>query len=89
MFVYCSDIAPIAAGVANVLAHAGLFAFSVETHDQPGVRLQETLRYAHSAEHVRGAIAAAGLRLLELTEASTRSEKGEPVRGLIAVAQRS
>jgi predicted TPR repeat methyltransferase len=46
------------------------------------------LRYAHGADHVRDAIAAAGLRLLELSEASTRSEKGEPVRGLIALAQR-
>ena len=88
VFVYCSDIASIAAGVTNVLAPGGLFAFSVETHDQPGVRLQETLRYAHGADHVRDAIAVAGLRLLELSEASTRSEKGEPARGLIAVAQK-
>jgi predicted TPR repeat methyltransferase len=88
VFVYCSDIAPIAAGVARVLAPGGLFAFSVETGDQQGVRLQETLRYAHSAGHVRDAIAAAGLKLLQLTDASTRSEKGEPVRGLIAVAQK-
>ena len=88
VLVYCADIAPIAAGVANVLAPGGLFAFSVETHDRTGVRLQETLRYAHSANHVREAIAAAGLQLLQLTEASTRSEKGEPVRGLIVVAQR-
>ncbi|MBX9829389.1 MAG: methyltransferase domain-containing protein [Xanthobacteraceae bacterium] len=88
VFVYCSDIAPIAAGVAKVLASGGLFAFSVETGDQQGVRLQETLRYAHSAGHVRDAIAAAGLKLLQLTDASTRSEKGEPVRGLIAVAQK-
>jgi predicted TPR repeat methyltransferase len=88
VFVYCSDIAPIAAGVAKVLAPGGLFAFSVEAGEQQSVRLQETLRYAHSAHHVRDAIAAAGLRLLNLSEASTRSEKGEPVRGLIAVAQR-
>ena len=88
VFVYCSDIAPIVAGVAKVVAPGGLFAFSVETGDQQGVRLQETLRYSHSAAHVRDAIAAAGLKLLQLSDASTRSEKGEPVRGLIAVAQR-
>ena len=88
VFVYCSDIAPIAAGVARVLAPGGLFAFSVETGNLEGVRLQETLRYAHSAAHVRDAVAAAGLKLLQLTDASTRSEKGEPVRGLIAVAQK-
>jgi predicted TPR repeat methyltransferase len=87
VFVYCSDLLSIAAGAAKALAPGGLFAFSVETHDLPGVRLQETLRYAHSADHVRAAVAAAGLNLLQLSEASTRSERGEPVQGLIAVAR--
>ena len=88
VFVYCSDIAPIAAAVAGVLAPGGLFAFTVETHDEPGVRLQGTLRYAHGADHVRAAISVAGLRDIQLTAASTRSEKGLPVQGLLAVAQR-
>src|ERR1051325_6744682 len=87
VFVYCSDIGPIAAGVAKVLAPGGMFACSVETHDGSGVRMQETLRYAHGADHVRGAIAAAGLNLLQLSEASTRTERGEPVPGLIVVAR--
>ena len=87
VFVYCSDIAPIAAGVAKVLAPGGLFAFSVETHDRSGVRLQESLRYAHGADHVRAALVAADLQLLQLSEASTRTERGEPVLGLIAVAR--
>jgi predicted TPR repeat methyltransferase len=86
VFVYCSDLVPIAAGVANVLLPGGLFAFTVETHDSAGVKLQETLRYAHSADHVCQAIAAGGLKLLELRHASTRTEKGAPVQGLLAVA---
>ena len=60
VFVYCSDLAPIAARCARVLAPGGLFAFTVETHDRPGVRLQETLRYAHGAAHVRAAIEGGG-----------------------------
>jgi predicted TPR repeat methyltransferase len=87
VFVYCSDIAPIAAGVAKVLAPGGLFAFSVETHEGAGVRMQESLRYAHGTDHVRDAIAAAGLQLLQLSEASTRTERGEPVPGLVVVAK--
>jgi len=87
VFVYCSDIAPIAAGAARVLAPGGLFAFSVETHEQLGVRLQESLRYAHSADHVSEAVQAAGLSLLQLSEASTRTERGEPVPGLVVVAK--
>jgi len=86
VFVYCSDLAPIAKAVARVLAPGGLFAFTVETHDDPGVRLQGTLRYAHGATHVHDAAAAAGLELRQLTAASTRNEKGAPVAGLLVVA---
>jgi predicted TPR repeat methyltransferase len=86
VFVYCSDLFSIAQAVARVLTPDGRFAFTVETHDAPGVRLQETLRYAHGEMHVRDAIAAAGLELNNLTSASTRSEKGSPVEGLLVVA---
>ena len=86
VFVYCSDLAPIAAAVARVLAPGGLFAFTVDTHDQPGVRLQGTLRYAHGTAHVRTAIGAAGMQILQLAEVSTRTEKGMPVPGLLVVA---
>jgi predicted TPR repeat methyltransferase len=84
--VYCSDLGPIANGVANVLEPGGLFAFTVETHDGSGVRMQPTLRYAHGSDHVRSAIAAAGLELRQLTAASTRTEKGAPVEGLLVIA---
>jgi predicted TPR repeat methyltransferase len=87
VFVYCSDLGPVAAGAAKVLATGGLFAFSVETHDGPGVLLRETLRYAHSADHVRAALQQAGLKALSLAPASTRTEKGIPVPGLIVVAK--
>ena len=86
VFVYCSEIVSITARVAHVLAPGGLFAFTVETHDETGVRLQESLRYAHGSDHVRDAIAAAGLRLLHLASVSTREEGGVPVSGLLAVA---
>jgi predicted TPR repeat methyltransferase len=86
VFVYCSDLAPISKAAAKVLAPNGLFAFTVETDARPGVRLQGTLRYAHSDEHVRTAIAASGLHLLHMKPVSTRTEKGVPVPGLVVVA---
>jgi predicted TPR repeat methyltransferase len=86
VFVYCSDLTAIAAAVARVLAPGGLFAFTVETHSEPGVRLQATLRYAHGAAHVRDALTRAGLRVLRIDQASTRNEKGAPVPGLLVVA---
>ena len=48
--------------------------------------LRDTLRYAHSAAHVRDALAAGGLKLVSLDFASTRNEKGVAVPGLIVVA---
>jgi predicted TPR repeat methyltransferase len=88
VFVYCNDLRPIAKSVAGVLMPGGLFTFTVETHEGAGVRLQDSLRYAHGEDHLREAVAAAGLELLRLDHASTRSEKGEPVPGLLAVARR-
>jgi predicted TPR repeat methyltransferase len=86
VFVYAGDIGSIAAAAARVLAPHGLFAFTVETHAGDGVVLQQTLRYAHGAAHVRTAIADAGLNLLALDHAVTRKEKGAPVPSLVVVA---
>jgi predicted TPR repeat methyltransferase len=86
VFTYLPDLGSVAAAVAGVLAPEGAFAFTVETHDKPGVILRETLRYAHGEDHVRAALAGAGLQILALAPGSTRTEKGEAVPGLIAVA---
>ena len=86
VFVYCGDLAPIATAVMRVMAPGGLFAFTVETHGGSGILLQQTLRYAHGAAHVRAAIEAAGLQLRHLEPVSTRKEKGGWVPGLVAVA---
>jgi predicted TPR repeat methyltransferase len=86
VFVYCGDLVPVAAAVTRVLAPGGLFAFTVETHDGPGIELQPTLRYAHGAPHVRAAIEMASLQVLHLAPVSTRTEKGAWVPGLVAVA---
>ena len=76
-----------------MLAPGGLFAFTTETDTEAdcgaGARLGATLRYAHSAAHVRAALADAGLQLLALTSQSTRTEKGIAVPGLLAVARRA
>ena len=46
------------------------------------------MRYAHSADYVRDALAAAGLTLVELTHASSRTENRVPVPGLLVLARR-
>jgi predicted TPR repeat methyltransferase len=86
VLVYTADLAVVAAAVRGVLAPGGLFGFTVETHAGDGVLLRESLRYAHGAAHVRAATTGAGLELACLDEVSTRTERGEPVPGLLGVA---
>jgi predicted TPR repeat methyltransferase len=88
VFVYINDLAPIIAAIARVLAPAGLLAFTVETHPSAGVKLLPTLRYAYGEAYLRATIAEAGLTLLKIQEATVRTEKGEPVEGLVVVAVR-
>jgi predicted TPR repeat methyltransferase len=90
VFAYLYDLAPVVQAVADVLIPGGIVAFTVETRqdDETGVGLGEKLRYQHGADHVRAAIAAPGLELLELAPATTRIEAGEAVPGLVAVAVR-
>jgi predicted TPR repeat methyltransferase len=86
VFVYVSDLGPAIAAIARVLAPDGVVAFTVETHSGGGVKLLPTLRYAHGAAHVRGAVENAGLAIAHWTQASVRTEKGVPVDGLVVVA---
>jgi predicted TPR repeat methyltransferase len=86
VLVYVQDLTVVATAVRRVLAPGGLFGFTVETHAADGVLLRESLRYAHGAAHVRAALAGAGLKRAHLAEVATRTERGEPVAGLLVVA---
>jgi predicted TPR repeat methyltransferase len=88
VFVYLFDLASVAVAVAGVLSPGGVFAFTVETHSGKGVELGEKLRYRHGAGHVREALEAAGLRVLQLSPVTTRTEADADVPGLLALAVR-
>jgi predicted TPR repeat methyltransferase len=87
--VYLADLAPVCRAVVRALAPDGLFAFTVETHAGAGVILAEKLRYAHGAADVRAALEQAGLSPLTFEPASTRTENGAPVPGLLVIADRN
>jgi predicted TPR repeat methyltransferase len=89
VMVYVHDMAPLLREAARVLTPGGLLAFTAETHAGDGVILVEGLRYAHGASHVRASIEAAGLSLDQLEAASSRTESGAPVPGLVAVATKT
>jgi predicted TPR repeat methyltransferase len=86
---YVSDIAPVLVEAKRVLAPGGVFAFTLETHRGEGVIIGVGLRYAHAAEYVRATIAAAGLAVAHLEQASPRNEDNEPVQGLVVVAAKA
>jgi predicted TPR repeat methyltransferase len=87
VFVYLDNLQPVLAAIAPLAS--GPIAFTVETHTGEGVILRETLRYAHGEAHLHEAAREAGLQISLLEKASTRTEKGKPVEGLLAVLSRA
>jgi predicted TPR repeat methyltransferase len=88
VFAYVADLAEVCVAVARVMQPGGLFGFTVETHEGEGAIVGAKMRYAHSEQFIRDAIADAGLTLVELTRASSRTENRVPVPGLLALARR-
>lgn len=86
VFMYFHDLSAFR-DIASLLEPGGTFAFTVETYDGHGAILRDTLRYAHSEAHVRDALRTAGFTVVSLDAASTRTEKGVPVPGLVVVAR--
>jgi predicted TPR repeat methyltransferase len=86
--VYAGDLAPLLAAVAAALTADGLFAFSVETFEGDGFRLEPTMRFAHSRAWVEASSRNAALSPLCLESASTRQEAGRDTPGLVGVFAR-
>jgi predicted TPR repeat methyltransferase len=88
MLNYIGELTPIFRAAAARLRPGGLLAGTVEKRIEGGQALSEKRRYRHGADHLRAAIDAAGLALIELSEADLRQEGGVPVAGLIFAARR-
>jgi len=90
VLVYLGDLLPVMAAAATCLRPGGLFAFTCERADQPdGFLLHEGRRFAHAQAHVREALVRAGFTILTLRHHSTRTDRGQPVPGLICLAGRA
>lgn len=87
VFVYVADLAPVFSAVARVLAAGALFAFTLEAGIAETPILKDSLRLAHGHSYVAATLSAAGLALLPMREITLRTEKGEPVPGLLVVAR--
>ncbi|TCT06812.1 class I SAM-dependent DNA methyltransferase [Aquabacter spiritensis] len=86
-FCYLADLAPVVGAARRALRPDGRLAFTVETHAGEGLLLRDTLRFAHGAPLVAGTLHAAGFAVDRLAPATTRTEKGAAVAGLVCVAR--
>ena len=87
--VYLGDLAPLFTAVGTALTADGLFAFSVETHEGGGFKLDPTMRFAHSCSYLEATAREAGFGSLHIQSASTRREAGADAPGLICVFERT
>jgi len=88
MLNYVGHLTPLIRVVASRLRPGGLLAGTVERSEGEGFILTAKRRYTHSGDHLKNALSAAGLSLLETCEADLRYEAGVPVVGLVFVARR-
>lgn len=90
VFMYVGAMDAVVARVAAALPAGGLFAFSVEEHagDEDFV-LRPSRRYAHSQVGLRRLLARGGFDIVSLDQAAIRTDRGQPVGGLIVVARRT
>lgn len=89
VLMYVGALDRLFATVAGLLVPGGWFVFSVEHHDGPEpMVLRASRRYAHSRAGVLEALAGAGLDPRSLDTAIIRTDRGEPLEGLIVVAEK-
>jgi predicted TPR repeat methyltransferase len=82
---------PLAAAAA-ALRPGGRFGFTLEAGGEAGgkagYRLATSGRYQHAEGYVRRSLAAAGLTPIRIERATLRTEAGQPVGGLLVLAER-
>jgi predicted TPR repeat methyltransferase len=86
---YIKDLTPLLKSVAQAIPAAGLFAFTCQSSDAPGVTLGADMRYHHAPDHLSETAAAAGLAVLHLAPCVTRRDRDADVPGHVVVLGRA
>jgi predicted TPR repeat methyltransferase len=88
VFIYIGDLSSIFPQVSRILRPGGLFAFSIESQEEPGYRLRMSRRYTHSVEYVRELARTCGLTEASVQEQALRQEDGKDVAGWVVVLRK-
>ncbi len=86
LFVYVGDMDPVFRACREALKPAGLFVFSVESHEANEMYLlRKTGRYAHPPAYIRKLADMSGMTEISQDAVILRKHKGESVAGHIYV----
>lgn len=90
VFVYFGNLDTIIRSASSYLVNGGKIAFSVESlkDDSAEYQLFPSGRYAHSQKYIQECLNRNGLQLIEINKADVRKQSGNPVKGLLIVAQK-
>ncbi|HSJ79481.1 MAG TPA: methyltransferase domain-containing protein [Erythrobacter sp.] len=89
VFMYVGAMDAVLPRIAGSLSTGGIFGFSVELHaGEEDFVLRPSRRYAHSESYLCRLLAADGFDVVSLERAAIRTDRGEPVEGLIVVARK-
>lgn len=89
VLMYLGSLETVFPLVLDLLAPAGLFAFSVEdAGEREGFILRDSLRYAHSEAYIRALLARFSLDLLSVENTVIRMDAGKPIHGILFLSHK-
>jgi predicted TPR repeat methyltransferase len=89
VFMYIPDLCPAFQAIAQSMTEDGLFLFSIEKQAGPHPwKLLESMRHAHAPSYIEHLLAQQNLTILRQQEATIRMDRGQPIAGVLFLAQR-
>jgi predicted TPR repeat methyltransferase len=87
VFCYMEHLEPVFGQVFRVLEKAGLFAFTIQTNAEPGMRVGDDLRVHHNPSLIRDIARQTGFLVALEEPTSVRRDRGLPVPGTVFVLE--
>lgn len=88
VFCYMEHLDQVFGQAFRVLGQAGLFAFTIQTSAEPGMRVGDDLRVHHNPSLIRDIARQAGFLVAIEEPTSVRKDRGLPVPGAVFVLRR-